>query len=742
MDMIVEKKARYAFMEAQPVEPRAFHRGITTSFVEVSEIQGRRDDTDIVVNKLILGGAGQEGRDPCVISIVGTGGIGKTTLAQLVCNDDRVKNCFKKTIWICVSNVSDEVKIAKGIIEKMNGSSSNFNELDSLLQLVADLISGEKILLVPDDVWEEYCTKREVDCDKLQNIGRNIAKKCNGLPLAAKVLGSHLRFKNTMEDYNELSPAMKRCFSYCVIFPKDYEIDVEKLIRMWMAQGYLSINGSSAGDLKLRGRYYFDILSMRSFFQEVWKRVDGVITCKMHDIIHDFAQFLRERKSQNTEGSIEATTKELSGACDPSLLTQIKVYRSLVFQDYEDLLPSSHLIKSLRVLRVLEWKKIEREIKNLIRLRYLDMHGLWLDRIPQTLFKLYNLETLYLGMRQLREVPKEIENLIHLRHLDLSSSHIIEELPETICNLHHLRTLGLDGCYSLERLPEGIDRLINLTHLRNSHTFQLKRIPQGLEQLTGLRTLNVYNVGTRSWCKLRYLNKLDKLSGDFKLKIQLHDTEDVIEARKAKLRNKIDIQNLFSNSIERTDEGESVWNNVMEALQPPPNLLSLIINGYEGTKFPGWITSSLNHLTTLYISNTHYCSSLPPFGKLPCLEWLEIFSMDNLEFLGREFLGIAISLVDDINVPTPSPSPSPSPSMEDITAEEEVSATVSIMPCLEELAIIFCRRLTVLPHRLLRKASSFQHLEILGSPLYNRYEDKEGSDRRSLSHIPSVEMGM
>ncbi|KAG8380176.1 hypothetical protein BUALT_Bualt07G0166300 [Buddleja alternifolia] len=64
------------------------------------------------------------------------------------------------------------------------------------------------------------------------------------------------------------------------------------------------------------------------------------------------------------------------------------------------------------------------------------------------------------------------------------------------------------------------------------------------------------------------------------------------------------------------------------------------------------------------------------------------------------------------------------------------------MPCLEELAIIFCRRLTVLPHRLLRKASSFQHLEILGSPLYNRYEDKEGSDRRSLSHIPSVEMGI
>ncbi|KAG8380073.1 hypothetical protein BUALT_Bualt07G0155600 [Buddleja alternifolia] len=697
MDMIVKKKARYAFKEAQPVEPRTSDRRITTSFVEVSEIQGRRDDTNIVVSKLILEGADQEGRYPRVISIVGTGGIGKTTLAQLVYHDDRVKNCFKKTIWICVSDVSDEVKIVKGIIEQVNGSAPNLNELESLLKCLADSISGKKFLLVLDDVWEEYCTKWESLKTSLKCGGsRSKLLMTTRSEMVAKKMGSA---ENEIHRMNQLSDDDCWLLMRQIAFFERREEEAEKL-------------------------------------QDIGKNIAK--KCKGLPLA-----------AKNMESSIEATTKELSGACDPSLLTQIKVYRSLVQQYSENLLTSSHLSKSLRVLRVgLQSENIETEIKNLIHLRYLDMRVGRLDRIPQTLFKLYNLETLYLNKLELREIPKEIGNLIRLTHLDLSLNRDMKELPETICNLHHLRTLGLDRCFSLERLPEGIDRLVNLTHLRNSHTYELKQIPQGLEQLTGLRTLNCYNVG-RSWCKWRYLNKLDKLSGDLELNIQLHDTEDVNEAQKVNLRNKIDIQslkfNFFSTWQQIDDITESVRNEILEALQPPPNLLSLEIEFYQGTKFPGWITSSLNHLKTMRIVNTHYCSALPPLGKLPGLELLEIFSMNNLEFLGREFLGIATSLDDDdINVPPPLPSPSSSmvigfPKLkelkisycnewkewEDITAEEEGSATVSIMPCLEKLVILNCHSITVLPHRLLRKASSLQHLEIWSYSLSNSYNDKE-----------------
>ncbi|PIN05930.1 hypothetical protein CDL12_21526 [Handroanthus impetiginosus] len=63
------------------------------------------------------------------------------------------------------------------------------------------------------------------------------------------------------------------------------------------------------------------------------------------------------------------------------------------------------------------------------------------------------------------------------------------------------------------------------------------------------------------------------------------------------------------------------------------------------------------------------------------------------------------------------------------------------MPCLKELRIIGCNKLTKLPHQLLRKASALENLTIQGSRhLYERYEDKNGSGRSSLSHIPRVKV--
>ncbi|KAG8367043.1 hypothetical protein BUALT_Bualt16G0031400 [Buddleja alternifolia] len=778
LDLIVKEKDRYNFIVDRPAgHPRESDRVRSTSLIDVSKIQGRDADKDILVSKLIPDEQGSETR---VVSIVGVGGIGKTTLAQLAYNDDRVIDCFNLRIWVCVSDVFDEVRIAKGIVEIVTKSSPNLNELEALLKCLTDSTSGKKILLMLDDVWNEDVTKweplknslksgcpgstilvttrservarmmgttdvhrlgqlsntdcwllmrciafsgrSEEGCEELHDISRNIANKCKGLPLAAKFLGSLLLFKDTIEEwenvldneiwqleeaevelfphlllsYNELSPPMKRCFSYCSIFPKDSEMDVEKLIRTWMAQGYLGSSGSSS-DLELKGKEYFDNLKMRSFFQDVTQIGDKVF-CKMHDIVHDFAKFLMKTKSHGLEDlddRVEARTNESPQACDPSLLSQIKG-------------------KSL-----------------------------------QTICKLYNLQTLYLSGCELEEIPREIGNLINLRHLDLSANHLLEELPETIYNLRNLRTLDISSCSSLRRLPEGIDRLINLRHLLCDLTPAIRKIPEGLDQLTGIRTLRVFHANTERGCsKLGYLNKLDQLSGSLQLKIGVFDAEDVVEAQKAELRNKIYIQNLeiyFFNKAGRTNEDVRVRNEVMEALQPPKNLHHLMIYEYQGTKFPSWITSSLNHLRVLQIGYTDYCSTLPPLGKLPCLEELRFQGMNVLQFLGREFLGI-----DANSMPLPTVG---FPKLkllnfflcpvwnewEDITAEEE--ETVVIMPFLRELKISYCDGLTSLPQILLRKASSLEHLEIKNCRhLSEHYKDKNGLGWRSLSHIPHVEV--
>ncbi|KAK4427321.1 putative disease resistance protein RGA1 [Sesamum alatum] len=828
--MIVKKKNDYDFIVNRPVHPRESARVQSVSLVDLSEIHGREADKDVLVGKLVLGVVGQQLQvGPQVISIVGVGGIGKTTLAQLEYNDDRLVNCFELKIWVCVSDIFDEVRIAKAIIEMVTGSSSNLNELEALLNYLKDSISGKRFLLVLDDVWTEDHTKWEPlknslkfggrgskilvttrservarmmctteihhlgqlsnhDCwllmkhiafdgrseeehEELQEISEKIANKCKGLPLAAKVLGSLLRFKDTKKEwenvldseiwqleeaevelfphlflsYNELSPVMKRCFSYCAIFPKDWEIDVEKLIRMWIALGYLS-STESTGEMELRGEEYFNNLRMRSLFQNFVEYKNRVY-CKMHDIVHDFAKFLKNTYSHDLDGREEAS-KDGSLIQDPSLVSQVKVYRSLFCHD-EVPCETFDFITCLRVLSLCaHWRGqgIPKGMENLIHLRYLDVARHRIARFLPNICMLYNLQTLYLDECWLEEIPKEIGNLIHLRHLHLSGNSRLEELPETICNLQDLQTLNLASCVCLSKLPEGIDRLVNLKHLPNDYT-QILYTPQGFQQLTGLQTLRLFHAG-RGSNKLGYLKRLDQLSGSLELRISVHHREDVNEARTAELRNKIHMQRLkiwFINEMGGTDsdEEELVINEVMEALQPPPNLRHLTIRDYKGTKFPGWSTSSLNHLRVIEIQECDGIPTLPCLGKLPRLEELSVWRMRGFEFLGREFLGIA-----DGSMPFGFPKLKklsfcycPSwEKWEDITAKDEGNATLSVMPCLRELSFEGCR-LSELPHRLLRKASSLQHLTVRNSfYLSLRYEEKNTSGWESLSHIPHVEV--
>lgn len=86
------------------------------------------------------------------------------------------------------------------------------------------------------------------DCEQLEEIGKKITGRCKGLPLAAKTIGSLLRFKRTREEwesildselwqleefekgllaplllsYNDLPPMIKRCFQYCSAIQKTH----------------------------------------------------------------------------------------------------------------------------------------------------------------------------------------------------------------------------------------------------------------------------------------------------------------------------------------------------------------------------------------------------------------------------------------------------------------------------------------------------------------------------------------
>ncbi|KAL9451691.1 hypothetical protein AB3S75_013293 [Citrus x aurantiifolia] len=281
--------------------------------------------------------------------------------------------------------------------------------------------------------------------------------------------------------YNDLPSRVKRCFSYCAVFPKDYNIKKDKLITLWMAQGYLSAEQDE--ELKTIGDEYFGILASRSFFQEFTKSYDNrIIRCKINDMVHDFARFV----SQN-----ECFSMEINGSEEPNATNSPHgKLRHLMLTIGEG---ASFPVSTCRV------KRMRSLLIDSSRFDYQSLNGEILEELLMESTSLRAFDFCRSDHTQLGftlEIPRNIKKLIHLRYLNLSGQKI-EKLPEALCELYNLEKLDICGCWCLKELPKGIGKLINMKHLLNRDTDSVRYMPVGTARLKSLRTLEEVRVSGR-----------------------------------------------------------------------------------------------------------------------------------------------------------------------------------------------------------------------------------------------------
>lgn len=717
------------------------HEGKVASSLSLGEVFFYNDEKEQLVKQLLK----VNEDNVCIFPILGPGGVGKTTLAHFVYQDERIEEYFHTRVWICASDDLNSMRVA-GVTANPPSISTplatcELEKLEFIFRNLQDQLKKKRFLLVLDDVesieWvtqfvslkdcgkgskiiitarEEgaiderakgnkillnglkgndflsFFNKCAFNCEDPQNyselqvISKRISTMLNGNPLAAKAVGGLLQ--------NEFMDAhWTRIFNQLLEL-EDNLTDIMPVLMLCYNHLPPHLKWCFAYCSVFSKGHPFDAQNLIN----MWISLG----------------FIQPTDSNKTVEDVGL--EYLDGLLSRSFL-ELPIYnRSYWGSRYYGMHNLMHdLSKSVGVKECVVY-----ENETTIQL-YFDQWKYFRSFICNSehvinfgvLSRIRVLDLSYSGMMQLSD---SIGDCIHLRYLKLDGNNLYK-LPESLCKLYHLQFLVVpEKCH---RLPERFNNLINLRLLNASEEAIAWIANKG--RLVRLQELKKFHVRLNKGYDIGQLKDLIELKGELCIQ-DLDDVGTKEEVIEANLNGKSRIEKLqlkwrtWRKERLRVDVEE-----VLEYLKPPPCLKQLEIHCFRGSQSPSWLEDqSLIFLQSIHLKGCNKWNQLPPFGHLPHLEVLKIEGMNAIVDGGT-------GIID------------PYPSLRELYLDntsimfEGISRQEQCCKCflkLKKLVAVKCKRVGGLPP--LALLSSLEELEIKRSP------DLENELSGCLKHLKSL----